>query len=711
VALVWDRGYNGLAVTPDIMIKPLSVVTLVFLFGVMTYISHLRATLFFMSGLILFILPGILLLRVMVKDERLAFESEDILFVGAALGFGVSCTLTALIAYSLGFDSWAITLGLVLLIVLPLRWVRLGIRPRIGASRLGAAHRQLLSGFLIMTMLALVIPYASFGKATGKGIAFNGLHKTDLLHHLATSIELTKGIPPENPYFSGEHLHYHWLSHIFPAFIYSFSGFSILPRDIIVLTALIYTLLFVGVLFVVIRSFYSDQKIICLLMVLSLAAYGYNDIFVLGRSLVHVLSNTALKQVIWNRFFVDDWGQQYTGYSHGWFRSFFAEPHITLALSLIMSVIVISKRNGFLPGRTSVAFIQGTLMGCSIAMNSFIGILFVLSYGLFSLNKIFVNGLKRQILKPLAVMALTIVAMLGFMIFFQMVVPGHQSLTVKPYLTMLILSPLYLLIDYGPAVALAIVGLVLLLRKKGQLDDNITFLIFLGVVSLLFMFFVQYPDIGTQVIRNGGTILRLPLVILSGIAVQEIMRRGREKACMRGNRILLISLLIALPTPLLDIYRISEFDKQDEETYYISPQDYEAYRWIKLNLPRQAIVQDMPAGISGIVALGERRTCLGDWVHATNYQIGTQRVSERHKDIYRTLFHGKNINNALNVVRKYGIDYIYVGVEARQRIDSDAIEKFDQSTDHFEKVYSVNGVSVYLVKSDYQKVASPQSGT
>jgi uncharacterized membrane protein len=119
----------------------------------------------------------------------------------------------------------------------------------------------------------------------------------------------------------------------------------------------------------------------------------------------------------------------------------------------------------------------------------------------------------------------------------------------------------------------------------------------------------------------------------------------------------------------------------------------------------------MPAGISGIVALGERRTCLGDWVHATNYQIGTQRVSERHKDIYRTLFHGKNINNALNVVRKYGIDYIYVGVEARQRIDSDAIEKFDQSTDHFEKVYSVNGVSVYLVKSDYQKVASPQSGT
>ncbi len=169
------------------------------------------------------------------------------------------------------------------------------------------------------------------------------------------------------------------------------------------------------------------------------------------------------------------------------------------------------------------------------------------------------------------------------------------------------------------------------------------------------------------------------------------------------------SVLLAFPTLLVDVYRISTFDKRDERTYYISNDDLRAYRWIKGNLPREAVIQDMPTGISGIVALAERRTALGDWEHAKGYQIGSERVAERHRDIYHALFQGNDVADAIDVLRKYGIQYVYVGHQTNQKVKREAVEKFERFPEYFIKIYSAENVAIYQFEADDFKTISSSS--
>ena len=681
--------------------KIFSVLTLILVVGALGFIGHLWAAFFTITGLMIFALPGILLVLYLSKHEGSEYSVEDSLFIGSVLGLGLSCTLASLISYFLGFNPLYITLGLISLSLLLLGSLKIGKPFKTSYDKRRSIELNLILVFLILITLALLIPYRSFGEATDKGIAFNSLYKTDLMHHMTTAIELTKGIPPLNPYFSGEYLHYHWLSHVFPAFVYAFSGYSVSPRDIIVSTALLYSLLFVGSLFVTLREYYSDTKVLLFLMVVSLLAYGYNDLFVFARSLLAVLPDTLMTQTIWHRFFIDESGQQYTGYSHSWFRSFFVEPHVTLTLSMLLAMINVSKKHGFFPDRKRVAIIQGILMGCAIAMNAFIGLLFALSYGLFGTYRYLTNKFEMETLKSIVMAMSGVVSFLGFMFFFKMVQPGYHSLVIKPYASMLVLSPVYLFIDFGPVIILGTVGWALVVKKWNKADDSIVFFTILAMASLFFMFFVRYSDIGSQVIRMGGMTFRFCLVVFAGISIQQILQRYGQKSTILG--ITIASILMALPTPLVDIYRISTFDKPSEETFYIAPQDVRAYQWIKKNLPEDAVVQDMPTGITGLAALAERRTVLGDWQHAMDYQIGTPRVAERHNDIYRTLFQGNDVNSALYVIREYGIQYVYVGPEARKKCNSDALEKFEQFPEYFKKIYLDQEVVIYKVADAQSK--------
>jgi hypothetical protein len=682
-----------------IELKAMSTAAVFILLAIATYISGLRTVLFLICGLVVFAIPGIVLMLRIARETASLYCRADILIIGTVIGIGVSSTLTTLIGYFLGFNAPYLFLGLSLFSLFLMKILRVNIFDRLSLNTSDIINRNILSVFFILIASALVIPYASFGRITAKGLAFTELQETDLLGHMVTAIELSKGIPPQNPYFSGETLHYYWLAHVFPAFVLSFSGHTVQAKDVTLLTSLLYSLLFVGTLFVMIKRFYTDRLILITLMVLALFAYSYNDLFVLARWLVTILPDgTLLKEKIWQRFFIDEWGQQYTGYSHGWFRSFLVEPHTTLALTVIQSMVIISKDHGLFPQRLLTAFIQGALLSCSFAMDSFVGLLAILSYGIFGLYQMVYSRSKLKALSRLMVVGLVVLIMLSFMVVLEMIKLGHKSLVFEPYTTMLVLSPIYFLIDYGPTAVLGAIGVMLIVKQRKLFDEDMLFFLVLGGVSVLFMFFVRYPDVGTQVFRKGANVLRIPLIIFSGVALREMARRKWKIASLWG--LLLLAMIVALPTLFTDVQQISTFGKENERTHYLKQQDYDAYVWIRDNLPSAAVIQDLPSDISSIPTFAERRTALGNWVHAGNYQIPTAKVQERHDDVYRGLFLGTDINKAANVIRKYGIRYIYIGTAAAEILDNQAMRKFDGHGEIFEKIYSQGRVAIYKVKSN-----------
>ena len=667
--------------------------------AVMLHIASLQALPFVLGSFVLFAAPGTLIFLGICNEAPGSYCREDMVFIGATLGIAISSLCVAVVEYLFAANVLYQSLTLIMFSLL-VKLCKITVPVKAGLRSLEDSHRSLLAVFLFVTAAALAVPYASFGEPTAKGMAFNELHKTDLLHHMVTLIELQKGIPPQNPYFAGESLHYFWLAHVLPSFAWGLSGEVIQPRDVIVLTSLLYALLFMGVLLLFLRRFYSDASIIRWLMVFVVVAYGYNSIFVAARWIVQLVPNdTFLSGALWQKLFVDNWGQQYTGYSHGWFRSFLVEPHTTLALSAVLSAIAISKQNGFFPTTFRAALVQAILLTLSLTMDAFLGMMVILSYGIFSVYQ-FVRFKDRRtrIRKSLAIHSAIGIFILGFMFLSKMVILGHRSLAVVPYTTMMLLSPLVLLIDYGPMFVLGMVGLFVFLKKPGE-DESGWFLVVLTFVAVFFMFFVRYPDVGTQVFRKSGIVLRIALLVFSGAALQRL--RGSPKSGIY-RYVLVASVLLAAPSLIVDVSRISTFDKKEENTYYVNQEDYDAYAWMKQNTAPTDVIQDLPTGISNIPAFAQRRTALGDWVHAENYQVGTDRVLDRHKDIFRALFMGKDIHEAVRVMNKYHIQYLYLGTVAAKALTAGAIEKFGVFPNRFSKVYARGSVVLFRFEPQRQ---------
>jgi hypothetical protein len=292
---------------------------------------------------------------------------------------------------------------------------------------------------------------------------------------------------------------------------------------------------------------------------------------------------------------------------------------------------------------------------------------------------------------------------LGLMVLLQMVELGHRTLVVRPYTTLILLAPVYFLTDYGPLAATGVAALIGSLRRgRRDPDETTRFLGILAVVCLGAMFFISHVQVGTQVFRKAGLVLRLPLAILSGGVIATILEGGRP----RLRCLLLIGVAIALPSVATDVGLITALGPVPDRVYHVSSEDASAYAWMKRHLAPTALVQEIPGDFPGVVALAERRTALGDWIHAANYQVGDERVGERHRDIYHKLFMGHDAGQAHEVARQYGIEYVYVGREAREKAAPEALDKFARCKAYFEDVYHRDGIAVYRVRP----MASKQEG-
>lgn len=649
----------------------------------------------FIIVLLSFLLTGLSFYILIFKNSNI---NSHVFIYGLILGTCINLFIIALTNYF--FDNWAFKKAYIILLIniffsmIILYFLRFKIKSFL-FNLFSTFNKTSAFGYLcIISFLGLLLTcsYCAFGKPTQYGYMYKDLHATDLLHHMTVVSELNKEVPPQNVYFSGETLHYYWLSHLLPAFIYSLNE-KVPIRDLILFSTYFYALLFICVLIFLLKQYFKDDKIVLLLLLMSLLLYSYNDLFVFFKNLVSFLPQSLINFMHIKYFIMDEWGQEYTNYSHGWFRAFMVEPQCSLSLSIVLFSMIIANKYGFLANSKPIAGLQTFLLGINLAVDAFIGLVFGVAYAIAVIYELFFAKKAKQCFISLCTMILIGGFILLCLFILQIFEFGKSYLTIQPYKKMIFLSIPYFIIDYGPMFIFGVLGIIYVVSRKISSQSSVRFLTVLLVISLFFMFFVNIEGIGsTQMIRKAGKVFRIPLLIFSGIFLSNILSNF---SFLLKKKAIIVSILtlIALPTPFIDVYTINN-TKGVAKEYFVSSVEMEAYRWIKENTEENAIVQDLPGALTPLAAFAERRTALGDWEHARCYGIGVQRVSERHKEIYRELFGGKSIDKKVKIIKKYNIRYIVINRKTVKKFPN-VIKKFDKFPQYFSKVYCQAGVTIY----------------
>lgn len=246
------------------------------------------------------------------------------------------------------------------------------------------------------------------------------------------------------------------------------------------------------------------------------------------------------------------------------------------------------------------------------------------------------------------------------------------------------------------------------MRKK--VGYNFAPILLLFLISLFLVFFVQHFAETNHILRKSGKVMQMSLLILSGVCLNYcITNRSRV-----FNALLTVFVITGAITVFVDLHSFSDIGDASKTTY-VKLADYKACEWIKDNTPLDAVVQCKPDYASITATIGdpffeyslismfaERRMAVGDSLHASIYQIGRKRQSEREgeiKEIFKTL----DIDRSISLIEKYGIDYIYIG-DTEQETYGAGILKFANAPNYFERVYSEGGVNIYKFMADREKV-------
>ncbi len=660
-------------------VKNTNLIFCVFFALVVAMNTSFFAFITFLTVFLFFVAPGLPIASTFFAAKT----TKDKICIGAAFGIPASITLSIILSLFFGFQPLLFLFGAGGL-ALVLFWATSFAEkvPQVKYRGDDGLYYLLLSGLLLVVLFS----FTNFGKVTPDGIMFKDLYGTDLLHHMSVLGFLPYGIPPDNPYFAGVPWRYYWFSHVFPATVFAISGGGVQPREVLLLQLCLNIFLFYNVLAMLLKAVFGERKVVLTLLFISVIAYGYNDLFFIFKKMAALLPPVLVTKANLNYFIQDSYGGNFSGYSHGWFRNFIIEPHSTFAL--ILSFLLLYLGHTRSESHNIVKVVSGFILAFIFACDAFIGVIVLTS----TLISYAASIPKDELITFRSVtgafsLLVPVIMMTGLLYTCRVIAPHGSHLTIAPATKMLLLSPAYLLIDYGPQLLFSTAGLFTL-RSFSLRDRGATPLIILLVVSLFFMFFVNLSDIGTtQMFRKAGMVLRIPLLVLSGIFLQRFFKAPQSITARAG---VFAMILVAVPTPFIDVYRLGSYCAAS----VIPLEDYKASQWVSRNTPHSAIIQDFPGATTPFFAFGHRRVALGDWEHAKSSGIVPKEIEIRHEMI-RRVFSSQAVEESWRLCRLLGIDYLYVNERSKQFFGP--LGQSFSDPNRFDPVYSGNGVVLYRV--------------
>jgi hypothetical protein len=664
------------------------------------------------------------------------------LLYGFLLGHLFSTILTIGLVYFLSF-SW---LTLVLHPLLTLGWVLISLRnlPLNQDKKISVRpwekgdYLVLLIGLLIYLVL-VVPPLTNMGRETPSGYAFHGSFNADSLRNMAFIAELSKGeMPPINPYFSGEPLHYYWLYFVAPAAIY-----KILGKGVSVQSLLTWHVLFAGVFFL--AAFFSTLRLYT------------RRIFFLGVGLFLILlANNYKGFYLWWTFPGSTWeffdqllntAVEASGLLYwrvaiwGIFSYMLVAPQHLFALALFLMGWTfyvndecrmqnderVHRSSPILHHSLLVSFI----MSASFGYSGFVGLIAILWYGSSLLISVFKDkrALGKNLVRFLVSMGGLSLPLLAFYAL-EIAVPGRGELSFYINETFLANPFRIFFLNLGPGFVLGTLGMIAALwalknRSERMDQPSLRPNIWLMIICLLVFITVNIRK-EWEVTSKSGMILAINLVFFSvrfldTLYTWLIKNKGlkttkdelrfsstpRRLSFIFQHSLFIIFLVLlclpAVPTVLMHAYTYT-WSTDLGNTRFINRKDMKALTWIRDNLPEESLIVDVPFGFNEddkkivyakIPSFAERRTALGDRLDTENAQIPWEWITSRRRDI-DSFFETPDLAKAMEIARRLGIQYAYVGPTEKAYYPF-GLSKFGDFGNLFRRVYNQDFVQIFQI--------------
>lgn len=643
-------------------------VTAIGYLGLLAAVAAPAALLFGVSSQIGFILPGVAIARA-IAGPALGWLVPLALgpLLGQALG---SLALTGVWAAG-GRGIWVVLAAPLLVagVIVPAR--RLQGRWRLPVTAPG--DRIALAALLLIVPLVVGLPFAHVGEITADGQFYRAYFTADYVWRRAVVAELAKGaFLPVNPYFHSDTLHYYWMPHLLTAAQYRFAGaWATLDELLLIrsvgIDAFLVTFLYGLVRVFGVRPWASAAGVAFVILSSSFEGlYAWFDFAIHGVP-AHELTNLNIDAI--TRWYIR--GIPIDGLQ----RLLFYQPHHAVGYAAgLMGLLAVSRRSRiFDPVAMAVA---GLLLGLSIVISSFAGVMFTAGAALFEAISVVRQLAWRRGLAHAASSAVPLALASGLVLALRyvdadgsIVALGVNRVATQSFWLVTALS-------FGPVLIVSVAALAVILRQE---RNDLGELGALAAACVVFYFFINVRDhqdvyVGWRV----GHLLFMAATVLAGIAFDHLGSMPNRRMASAG---LVAVGLAGLPTTVIDIYNTQDLTNNREApgfrwTLRLTPDDRQAFHWIKLNTRPDEVIQVDPFARNTetwayLPAFAERRMAAGlpiSMVPLKKYDEGSQAI--------RPLFDESPLAAYERAVRA-GINYVLVGPPERdahpgveQRLDS-----------------------------------------
>jgi hypothetical protein len=496
-----------------------------------------------------------------------------------------------------------------------------------------------LTALLALVVLAATLPvFSKVGVSTAFGKAYRAYFNGDYLKHVALTREFSKpGIPPQNPYFSGETLHYYWFIYPVVNLIADFPGAEPGPEKAFLACTSAVNILFITMLSACLPVPSRSRILLGLIILFSCFAVSYEG----STLMVRIFSEGKMFPEELGHYNIDGYSRWLWGHPQidGLHRTFLYTPQHLMSLCFILAGIQLAMYRK----QTRYLVLESILAGAAVGLSAFIGLIGAAA---------FVIRLSGQKLKRIAAGVVPLVCWAAVFWFFRVIQTGGESLTWN-------LSPdlrrigLILLCNLGMLILLGVPGLIYAFRK--QLPHAGPFLS-MAMVSLFMFCFIQLQGNPSDIGLKSALCLTPCLIFGVAVIAHQIPRTTAV--------LLIVSAIAALPTALFDLWNTQDLSTP-RYISFVPDNEVKACRFIRSNTPETWIVQTGPdreprGYFSLIPTFAGRRTAFGDPMHSRIFQVPGNRHKSRRISI-EGLFNPNRNRSVLRDTELLGIDAIFIG--------------------------------------------------
>jgi hypothetical protein len=618
---------------------------------------------------------------------------------GAVIGYALTCLVLwgvlALDAASLTLFvlAWAATTTITWtfvpsILVAPLR----RDEPLVLLPNWGRSETRTLVLLLAIVPAVFVFPYKNLGARDAQGNRFYRAYFTaDFIWHTALTAELMKyDMPPINPYLGDRTIQYYWTYFLVPAAIAQEgpAGLQDVER-VLKVNALCSGVLFLAVLIIATWSASrsaSGTTIAILIGVLAASAEGVYmawNLMERGRSLVFLkyFNIDAITAWRFNGLRMDSL-----------VRSMWYNPQHSMAAALGLLAMPIAGAAGVAAPFGAVA-IAGLTLALSTTFNPLVGGLFSLVYGAVICADALRERQFRALMHHVVAAAVVILAVMWCVT--NDMVEGAADRMIYGFGGLARNSPIATIaLSLGPLLIPAILALWPPERLPRHTWPSIAGMI----VGLLAFYFVRISRDAAYIGFRAGHLLQVALPGLAAVCFARLTERSRVLAAMGAT----VLIAVGLPTTLIDDFNAQDIGNREmgpgfRWTITLTPEEQEAYRWLRTQTPPEALVEMDPVAHgretwSQIPTFAQRRMAAGKPISlmaVPDYELRSR--------LAHAIYADASAETAARTARDLHIGYLFVGPDEVRSNPADGIAKFDRRPDLFRPVFSNSKARIYEI--------------